>query len=260
MKKTIFSMLAVASLIFSSCSTSKQVTADESADIAKITGKKWQLVELGGKPVAAEVNGKMPYLEFLHEAGRYSANGGCNTLNGEFQFAKNNKIHFTRGISTMMACENMEIERGLGQSLQQADNYTFANGMLSLNQGRKAPLARFKEISADVSVAGTWELDYIAGSNKPFNELFPGKKPTMVIQAGSSKVSGNGGCNNYGSNMSLDGRKVSFSGIFSTKMGCPGEGEPLYFSTLEKVNVMSVNGDAMTLIIGDIAVMRFKRK
>lgn len=260
MKNTIFSLLAVATIIFSSCGTSKQISADETASIAKITSTKWQLIELAGKPITGLVNGKVPYLEFMEKEGRYSSTGGCNIMNGEFKFEPHQRVRFTRGISTMMACPDMESDKALGEAFQLSDNYTLADGILSLNVGRRAPLAKFKAVASGAALTGTWELDYISGSNKSFNELFPDKKPSITFADGSTQVNGNGGCNTFGSSYDLDGRKIKFNGIRSTRMACQGEGEPLFFQTLEKINVISVDDNTMTMIIGDIAVMRFKKK
>ncbi|MNV96172.1 META domain protein [compost metagenome] len=58
----------------------------------------------------------------------------------------NGRIKFSQGMSTMMACENMEIEHGLNKALITADNYTISGDNLSLNKARMAPLARFKAI------------------------------------------------------------------------------------------------------------------
>ena len=45
-----------------------------------------------------------------------------------------------------MACDGVTIERTFLEVLEQADNYTIANGELSLNIGRRAPLAVFKAV------------------------------------------------------------------------------------------------------------------
>jgi hypothetical protein len=43
-------------------------------------------------------------------------------------------------------------------------------------------------------------------------------------------------------------------------MACEGSGESVYFSTLEKITSFDVNGNTLTLIMGDIAMMRFQKK
>jgi len=111
-----------------------------------IAGKTWRLVELYGKAVPKTVNGKMPFLKIDSTTKRFSAWAGCNGIGGEWIEKQNGRIEFAKGLSTMMACENMEIETQLNQALVQADNYTLSGDMLSLNKARMAPLARFEAV------------------------------------------------------------------------------------------------------------------
>jgi heat shock protein HslJ len=46
--------------------------------------------------------------------------------------------------STMMACPELEREREFLDVLARVDNYALADGTLSLNRARMAPLARFR--------------------------------------------------------------------------------------------------------------------
>jgi heat shock protein HslJ len=48
--------------------------------------------------------------------------------------------------STMMACENMEMETTFMQTLQQVDNYAMKDNVLSLNRAKMAPLLKFNAV------------------------------------------------------------------------------------------------------------------
>ncbi len=134
-------IILMASLFFPACQSAKP-----GGKAKAITGKKWQLIELRGQPVAATINGKMPFISFDEKDNRYSANAGCNGLGGSFTLESYGRIKFSQGMSTMMACDQMEIETGFKEVLDQADNYTVADNTLSLNKARMAPLARFKVV------------------------------------------------------------------------------------------------------------------
>jgi len=259
MKHSIFAALAVLTIFFGSCAGTKNTSDNKSTDLNELTGNKWQLIELNGKTIEGKLNNKMPYLEFLADESRYVATGGCNTMNGTYNFTGKNNISFKSGISTMMACDDMETDRLLAQVFVKSNNFTLIDGELSLNHGKTA-LAKFKKVDAENNLTGTWELDYIANASIPFNELYPNKKPFISFESGSKKVSGNGGCNNFNTTMDVQGKNIKFGPIASTRMACPGEGEPLFFQSLEKVNVQSVNDNSLTLIVGDIAIMRFQKK
>lgn len=259
MKKGIAAGLVLISIILASCAGNKPTVGNKNSEQSEITGNKWLLIELNGKPITGKINDKDPYLVFLSDDSRYAATGGCNTLGGEFLFGGQGKITFKPGMTTMMACEDMETDKLLTEVFRKTNNYSLADDILTLNQGRKAPLAKFSKVNAHNSLVGTWELDYIDNSGGNFNELYPNKKPTISFDGSSSKVTGNGGCNNYNTNVEINGKNIHFGPIASTRMACAGNGESLFFQTLEKINVQSVHGDQLTLIVGDIAKMRFKK-
>jgi heat shock protein HslJ len=138
-------MLFVMSI--SACNIFKK-SSEATEQTSVITDRRWKLVELAGKPVSDQVNGKEPFLLLQKNENRYSASGGCNGIGGTFIIQDNGRIKFAQGMSTKMACENMEIENGLTKALIAADNYSInSNGAeLSLNKARMAPLARFKAV------------------------------------------------------------------------------------------------------------------
>lgn len=150
MKTTQYITLGLCVLSLSACSLFKKSAKEQTAEDAKqsnvITDRRWKLVELAGKPVADKINGKEPFLLLQKSDGRYSASGGCNGIGGEFTLENNGRIKFAQGMSTMMACENMEVEQELSKALITADNYSLSGDNLSLNKARMAPLARFKAV------------------------------------------------------------------------------------------------------------------
>lgn len=252
---------------FTACSTFKRTTSPQTGQTTMenkpITDRKWKLIELDGKPVADKINGKEPFIQLQKSDSRYSGTGGCNGLGGSFTLADNGRIKFAQGMSTMMACENMEIEHGLNKALVAADNYTLNGNTLSLNKARMAPLARFVEVTnaSDSHVLnGTWEVDYISGPKIALDGLYPNKKPTITFDLPATKASGNSSCNNYNLTFTIDGQKIKFGMPMSTKMACEGDGEAIFFKTLATVTQYSVSDNTLNLIMGDIAVIRFTKK
>ena len=148
MKKVFLLIYAAGALLATACHSSRKNSAeDNNASTEVITDKKWKLTELRGQPVADKINGKEPFIQLQKSDSRYFGTAGCNGIGGTFTLPGNNRIHFSRGMSTMMACENMDIERGLMDVLQTADNYTISGKTLSLNKARMAPLARFEDVT-----------------------------------------------------------------------------------------------------------------
>lgn len=142
----ILSLFSILINTLNSCSIfrhSSQSVKTEMAVAHNIMDKKWLLTELYGKPVAEKMKGKEPFIEFHSKDKRYSANAGCNALSGTFTLSENNRIRFTGGITTMMACPNMETENELSQVLSLVDHYSISGDTLSLHKARMAPIAIF---------------------------------------------------------------------------------------------------------------------
>lgn len=165
-------------------------------------------------------------------------------------------------MSTMMACDNMEIETGFKKVLEQTDNYTVDGNTLSFNKARMAPLARFEAEESTVTqeLNGTWELDYISGPRIAFEGLYPGKKPFITFSLPETRATGNSSCNSFNVTFIIDGSNIKFNPPVSTRMACPGSGEAVFFNTLKTVTKYSATGNTLNLIMGDIAVMRFRKK
>lgn len=117
------------------------------------------------------------------------------------------------------------------------------------------------EMKAVTHLTGTWVLNYISGPRIAFEGLYPEKKPEITFDLGAKKVNGNTGCNNFNGSFMAHGTTIDLKGPFAmTRMMCQGQGEPLFMETLKKVTTFEADESTLTLIMGDIAVMRFIRE
>ncbi len=110
------------------------------APAPKITDIQWRLKTLEGKEI------KKKTIFFKLDSREHTVHGyaGCNNFNGEFTLEEGNRIRFGTLATTMMSCVDNEIsESELYEVFDQADNYTIDGKTLSLNVGRRAPLAVF---------------------------------------------------------------------------------------------------------------------
>lgn len=117
--------------------------------------------------------------------------------------------------------------------------------------------------SGTASLEGVWELNYITGPRIAFEGLYPNNKPTINFNLKDNSVSGNNSCNRYSGKLNANGNTISFKDPMAvTKMFCPGEGENIYMSTLQKIDSYSVSEDGKTLhfSMGAIEMMRFDKK
>lgn len=110
-----------------------------------IEGRKWTLTELRGKPVDAGSASRGPSLLLDAEKAVASGNASCNSFTGPYAIKSGNRISFGEHLAvTRMACPDMSMEQQFLDVLRNVDNYAVADGVLSLNRARMAPLARFE--------------------------------------------------------------------------------------------------------------------
>jgi copper homeostasis protein (lipoprotein) len=120
---------------------------EASANAWPLLGTYWKLVEVMGKTVP-HPEGRMPAHMVLNaEEKRVAGNAGCNSFFSTYELDEaTSRLRFEQAGSTMMACPDMSIEDAFMKALQEVDNYSLADGKLSLNKARMAPLLRFEAV------------------------------------------------------------------------------------------------------------------
>jgi copper homeostasis protein (lipoprotein) len=112
---------------------------------ARLENRRWQLTELNGQPVQPVQGREGAFLELDGAQSRVTGNASCNRFFGTYELTVGNRLRFAPNLaSTMMACPELERERAFLEVLGRVDNYAIADGVLSLNRARMAPLARFR--------------------------------------------------------------------------------------------------------------------
>ena len=139
-------------LILCSCSSSKNnASANKSntlatESLASLTETYWRLIELNGQPIVREDNKKEIYMILKSEDNRVHGYSGCNTFNGIYSLAGENRISYSKFATTLMACIDMSKENEFMEVLEKSDNFVIKGGILSLNKARMAPLAKFESV------------------------------------------------------------------------------------------------------------------
>lgn len=134
--------------------------------------------------------------------------------------------------------------------------YLYLAEKLSLSSDTNTPA------TLEQKLMGTWELTYISGRKITFDGLYPEKKPFITFDTVTQRVNGSTSCNSFNGKLVADEQKISFTEPMAmTRMMCAGEGEQAFLDVLKTANRYVIsNGDTLTLLMGDIAVMRFTRK
>ncbi len=267
--KKIFLSLFAATLFFmlNSCNSSKGVSSGKAVSSQPSQGSellyqyKWYLTELRGKPFTFVGNNNYAHLLFTPgQQNRVTGSTGCNRLNGSYDLTGVNFLKFSPLATTKMACQgNTEAE--FIEALGQVNNWSIASEQLLLSNG-KILVAKLKAVSMETDkLSGTWDLNYISGLRIAFDGLYPKEKPSISFNLSSNELGGNTTCNGFSSKYTINGNNINFADPLKTMMFCEGGGEEAFLNMLKKVNKYAVSdGNTLTFMIDDVAVMRFGKK
>lgn len=113
-----------------------------------IVEKYWKLKTFGGKNVTmADHQEREIYFTLKAKDNKIVGFSGCNNIGGEYTLEKGNRIRFTKMLTTLKACPDVDVnETEFLKVFELADNYTIKDDVLSLNVGRRAPLAVFEAV------------------------------------------------------------------------------------------------------------------
>ena len=115
---------------------------------APIVEKYWKLKTLEGKDVKMSANQEREiFFTLKSQENRVTGFAGCNSISGEYTLEEGNRIRFSNMATTMMMCPDVDVnESEYLKIFELADNYTINGDILSLNVGRRAPLAVFEAV------------------------------------------------------------------------------------------------------------------
>ena len=99
-----------------------------------------------------------------------------------------------------------------------------------------------------------WQLSKLLGENMKYSDA---KIPQLRFEA--ERVTGNDGCNNFFGDYTLEGDRLEFGMLASTRMACPHmEGFEIIFNkTLSMTTHYRISGDRLDLLEGDNLLASF---
>ena len=138
--KIKLALIALVTVLFVSCNSTKTATDG-------IEGRQWKLKTLEGQDITDLKLEKDVYFMLNKEGSRVEGFAGCNGMGGAYKLEEGNRIRFSNMAVTMMACPDVKFsEADFLEVFNLADNYTITNNELSINVGRRAPLAVFEAV------------------------------------------------------------------------------------------------------------------
>lgn len=90
--------------------------------------------------------------------------------------------------------------------------------------------------------------------------MIPTHTVYLRIDPVKNNAGGNGGCNQFGSTVKVEGSTIQFSELFSTKMFCDGiqQSESAYFNALENATKFEIKGDKLVIYQNNKSVLFFE--
>jgi heat shock protein HslJ len=98
--------------------------------------QRWVVAEMKGVPVQQSGSRRDAFIRFEVSEKRFSGNGGCNQINGNYTLDKN-EIKFSEVISTKMSCNDIEFENAFLTTLGTVDRYEIRGSDLLLKDRRE---------------------------------------------------------------------------------------------------------------------------
>jgi len=101
--------------------------------------QQWVVIEMKGVPVQQSGGRRDAHISFDIAAKKFSGNGGCNQINGNYSLDKK-EIKFTEVLSTKMSCNDIEFENTFLSTLSSIDRYEVRGNDLLLKKSKETRL------------------------------------------------------------------------------------------------------------------------
>src|SRR6187402_804099 len=101
--------------------------------------QEWVVVEMKGVPVQQSGGRRDAHITFDIATKKFSGNGGCNQINGNYSVDKK-EIRFTEVLSTKMSCNDIEFENTFLSLLSSVDRYEVSGADLLLKKNKETRL------------------------------------------------------------------------------------------------------------------------
>jgi heat shock protein HslJ len=129
------STIVTAAIVLSFVSCSPKMSAD-----AGWGNQRWVLIDMKGVPVQQSGTRRDAYLEFMPTEQKFTGNGGCNRINGNYSLEKKNTIRFGEVLSTKMSCEDINFENALVSTLAEVNRFEATGNTLLLKDDNRVLL------------------------------------------------------------------------------------------------------------------------
>jgi heat shock protein HslJ len=235
-----------------------QISSDiQPAVSARLDGVLWKLegyLSAQGEFVNAQPDSEVT-VKF--DAGQATGNAGCNGYFGSYTLS-GDQLAFGPIGSTEMYCVTealMDQETAYLAALGSAASYQIADDRLLIANADGKALLTFAIFPPAPLTGTTWKLSGYFDGKSAFVSVVNGTEITAVFDA-QGKVAGSAGCNQYNGSYTLEGQKVAFGPLATTRMACADpagvmEQETTFLAAMASATTLQIEGRALTLSNAD---------
>lgn len=253
-------LIAIAVIAFTafSCNSTKQTQESMSTENknATLTETSWELSKLEDKTIdQSKLEGDKINFTLNSVDKTITGYSGCNFFRGTYTVTDNGNISFSPLASTRMACPDSIIkESHLFEIFELTDNFEISGNTLSLNKGKRAPLAVFtKSKMIDNPITEKyWKLKTLEGKDVVMAENQE-REIYFILKTNENRIQGFSGCNTFTGNYTIEkGNRIRFNQVATTMKLCPNVevNESEILNIFNIANNYIINGDTLTLNVG----------
>lgn len=184
--------------------------------------------------------------------GEIGGSAFCNLYGGTYE-AGGDALRIEPGSMTMMGCEEplMSMDSAFIGFLGSVISYQVDGASLTLD-GSDLRLT-FSAEQPEPLVGTTWRVDGLVEGGT-VSSTIAGTEPSLLLDPDGT-VAGDASCNRFSGTYTLDGDRLSFSGLATTKMACPESGvmeqEAAILLALEATASFEIEGERLSLLEAD---------
>lgn len=231
--------------------------------------RNWILKKMGENDlVDSNYKRGLPSITFDIEQNRFSGSGGCNRIMGSVT-AEGDRLRFGKVASTMMACDNLDLEKEFLNALENTVNYKVNGNELMLANPDKVllifydPAMELKERTVEDAIVDyrlndIWVLETINDLQADEKNYMKGL-PMIEIHINEMSFMGNGGCNSINGKFESIGDHIKFGPVASTRMICPGNHESEFLKALSNSDSFKIENNRLYLMQHGKTLIIFKK-
>jgi len=224
---------------------------------ASLEGVDWVLLAYRSGDSLVELGDPRGPARLRFEGGRVTGSVGCNRLMGAYELDGEGIRFQTSMATTMMACPEplMSREQAVHAALPSVVSYHREAGRLELLDPTGGVLLRFVALEPLSLKGPVWQLRAYNNGKQAIVSVLAGTQVTLELRDNGT-LGGSDGCNRYMSGFTLEGDRLTFGPIATTRMGCRGpegaaEQAATYAAALGTVTGYRIEGDELVLLNGE---------